>query len=269
MSYTNADALRQYLSSPYPTLDSVLDQPLTLRNLDTSQFFGGAVEAETVVVKSLQTNQLTRTTSAFVAGVLSVGSGHLVRGSVLIATDSSLGEIFTENLDYIVDYATGSITRKTGGTLSDGVAYTIWYAPYTAYQLDTDYELNADAGEINRLNGGAIASGETVLIDFVPIYASFGEEVLELAAIEANAMVETEIDPQQQYGGNPILRAAATCLALAIVCRAAASRELSRLRGEERTASGWIKLAESYAERGEQLVKTFRPAMTGPAAPTH
>jgi hypothetical protein len=188
---------------------------------------------------------------------------------VLIATDSSLRTIFTENLDYIVDYAAGSITRKAGGSLSDGVVYAIWYAPHTVYQIDVDYELNSDEGEINRVNGGAIASGETVQVDFVPVYASFGEEVLELAAIEANAMVETEIDPQQQYGGNPILRAAATCLGLGIVCRAAASRELSRLRGDERTASGWIKLAESYAERGEQIIKAFRPPMTGPASPTH
>ncbi len=269
MSYTNADVLRQYLSSPYPTLDSVFDQPVTLRNIDAVQFFGGSVEAESVVVKSLQINELTRTTGAFVAGQLSIGGNRIVRGSVLIATDSSLGTVFTENLDYIVDYASGTITRKTGGALSDGVLYTIWYTPYTLYELDTDYELNAGDGEINRLNGGAIASGETVFLDFVPVYASFGEEVLELAAIEANALVEAEIDPQQQYGGNPVLRAAATCLGLAIVCRTSASRELSRLRGEERTASGWIKLAESYAERGEQLIKAFRPAMTGPAAPTH
>lgn len=269
MSYTNAELLRRHLTSPYPALDRVTDQVVILEDLEPTMFFGGTIDEESVVVKNIQTNTLTRVAGSFAEGVLSLGAGSLVRGSVLVASDSSLVTVYTENLDFIVDYEYGVLTRKAGGVLADDVSYVIWYAIYHVYEKDVDFELDADSGELSRVNGSDIASGEAVLVDYTPVFASFTDAILESAAVEANALVEAELDPEKQYGGDPILQAAATANGLAIVCRSAASRELSRLRGEERAAAGWLDLAEVYANRGEQLIKAFRPPMSGPSSPVH
>jgi hypothetical protein len=77
------------------------------------------------------------------------------------------------------------------------------------------------------------------------------------------------VDPDSQFGADPVLQASATYRALEIICHAAAARELSSLRGEDRTAVAWMKLAETYATRSEQLLRLFRPPYTGPTAPVH
>jgi hypothetical protein len=75
------------------------------------------------------------------------------------------------------------------------------------------------------------------------------------------------VDPDRQFGADPALQAAATYRALEIICRAAAARELSSLRGEDRTAIAWMKLADAHAERSEHLLRLFRPPYAGPSAP--
>jgi len=56
-----------------------------------------------------------------------------------------------------------------------------------------------------------------------------------------------------------MLNAAATYRALEIVCRASAIRELASLRGADRTASVWLKLADEYAKEAGAMISTFRP----------
>ena len=84
----------------------------------------------------------------------------------------------------------------------------------------------------------------------------------------ANGMVENEVDPDRQFEVDPTLSAAATYRALEIVCRAAAGRELASLRGGDRIAGAWIKLAEDYFARSGLLLRSFRPPYDGPRTPT-
>jgi hypothetical protein len=103
----------------------------------------------------------------------------------------------------------------------------------------------------------------------MPLYLSHTEEVLNNAVLEANSLVEREIDPDQLFGADPILQTVATYRALTIICRASAARELSSLRGEDRSALAWIKLADVFAEQSSNMLGSFRPPFDSPAAPVH
>ncbi|MFQ6008093.1 MAG: hypothetical protein ACE5K8_03990 [Candidatus Zixiibacteriota bacterium] len=269
MSYTNIELVKHHLVSDFPAQERIQDQTVVLEGGDYVTFFNGAVEESSVTIKSIQSNELTRATVTLGSGRTSLASSPLVRSSVVVASDSSLGTIYTENVDYIIDYAEADLIIKSGGSLSAGQTVTVWFLTYFVYAVGSDYQVDADSGRLKRLGSGAIASGETVHLDYSPVYKSFNEEMLNNAVLEANGLIEKEVDPDGQFGADPVLQASATYRALEIICRAAAARELSSLRGEDRTAVAWMKLAEAYAERSDRLLRLFRPPYTGPTAPVH
>jgi len=269
MSYTNTELIRHHLVSGFPTSEQIVNQAMVLSGDDFLPFFNGAVDETTMKVKSLQSNDLTRTTVTMSSNPVSLTASPLVPGSVVAAADNSMGTLYVENIDYAVDYAAGTITLKSGGALAVGQTVTVWYQAFALYSAGSDYQLQADKGELRRLAGGDIASGETVYLDYLPVLDSYNDDVLHNAVAEANSLVEHEVDPDGQFGADRTLQAAATYRALEIVCRTSAARELSSRRGEDRTALAWMKLAEQYAARSEALLKGFRPPAGGPTAPVH
>lgn len=269
MSYTNIELVRHHLATEFPVRDNVYDQIVVFDTDDYISFFSGAVDVASLAVKSLQTNTPERKQIILGSGANALDSSPLQRGSVVVAGDSSLGTVYIENADYIIDYNYAQIYVKDGGSLAVGDAIIIWYIKYTLYVHNTDYQINDENGQIRRMSGGDIASKETVLIDYIPIYKSHTEEVLNNAVLEANNLIENEIDPDQIYGADPVLQAAATYRALEIVCQTGAARELSSLRGEEKSALVWIKLAEVFAARSDKFMRSFHPPIDGPNKPVH
>ncbi len=268
MSYTNVELVKRHLVTAFPSRDIVHDQVVILES-DYVTFFNGPVQQSSVVVKSVQSGGPTRVTVALNGERTSLPSSPLVRGSVVVASDSSLGTVYAENVDYVIDYSLGDLVIKEGSALVTGQSVTVWYQGYFVYSAGSDYQLDADEGRIKILSAGNIASGETVLLDYAPVCKSFNEEILGTAVLEANALVEQEVDPDGQFGADPLLQAGATYRALEIICRASAVGELSSLRGEDRAALAWMKLAETYAARSDQLLRSFRPPFDGPTAPVH
>jgi len=269
MSYTNTELIRHHLVGAFPLAESIANQPLIFENDDYLSFFNGAVDESTLKVKSVQSNELIRTTVSLSSNPTSLTASPLAPGSVVVASDSSMGTVYVENADYAVDYSSGTMVLKSGGSLGGGQTVTVWYLAFTLYTEGSDFQVKADGGEIRRLTGGNIAAGETVYLDYSPIHDSYNEDVLDNAVAEANSLVEREVDPDGEFGADRTLQAAATYRALEIVCRTSAARELSSRRGEDRAALAWMKLADQYAENSEALLKGFRPPVTGPSSPVH
>jgi hypothetical protein len=269
VSYPSIELVRHHSVANFPVQEQVQDQPVVLEGNDYVAFFNGAVDAASFTVKSLRNNELTRAAVTLGSGRTALTSAPLVPGSVVVASDSSLGTVYTENIDYIIDYTEADLIVKSGGSLSAGQTVTVWYLAYFLYTAGNDYQLDADRGRLKRLAGGDIASGETVYLDYAPVYKSFDDEMLNNAVLEATGLIEKEVDPDGQFGADPVLQASATYRALEIICHASAARELSSLRGEDGTALAWMKLAQTYAERSEQLLRLFRPPLAGPTTPVH
>ena len=268
MSYTNVDMLRPYLAEGTPVRDSVLDEPLTLSGGDYRAFYRGAVESGSVVVKAIQGRQATRTTVSLVGGSAVISDRPVVPGSVVAAGDSSLGTLFEENLDYVVDHARGVLAAKSGGSLAQDASLTVWYQPYTVYAAEEDYRLAADRGEIKRLAGGGIADGERVLVDYRPVAVGYSEQLLAMAVTQANGLIEASVDPNGRFGADPGLQVAATYRALELISQALAARELSG-GGGDRAALAWLSLAQAYGARADGFLAGFRPPVSGPSNPKH
>ncbi len=269
MSYTNAEQVRHHLVTPYPLEAEVVDQPIVLTGSDYVRFYGGAVHQSSLRVKSIQDHIPSRSTVGFTNGVATITSAPIAVGSVVVASDSSLGTVYDENADYVVDYTQARLTVKSGGALSGSQQVAVWYLPYLLYVEGTDFSLNAARGEIKRLATGSIADGETVRLDYQPVYVCVADEIVENAVAMANGMVEGEVDPDRQFEVDPTLSAVATYRALEIVCRAAASRELASQQGGDKTASVWLKLADDHARRSDELLSSFRPPYDGLRTPVH
>lgn len=267
MSYTSAEQIRHHLVIPYPIEDQVTDQPVTMPDSDHVRFYGGAIDAESFRVKSLRSRKPARATVTFSNGSAVITSNSIVPDSVVVASDSSLGTVYVENVDYIVDYGGGLLTMKVGGALSSNHQVTVWFLPYALYEAGSDYALDAANGRIKRLAGGDIAVGETAWLDYCPVFVSVADEIVDNAVTMANGMIEQEVDPDRQYEADSALSAGATYRALEIVCRAAASRELASQRGADKVAAGWMKLSDDYATRSDLLLRNFRPPYSGPRAP--
>jgi len=269
MSYTNTEQVRYHLANSFPTHESVRDQLFKLEGTDNKSFYRGAVEEESIVVKSRQSNELLRTILTLESSASLLSTSPLVEGSVVVASDSSLGTIYVENRDYIVDYQDGLLSLKSGGDLSAGSQITVWYQPYTVYIAGSDFQVVTDIGEIRRMSGGDIADGESVYLDYSTVDPCYTEQMLTNAVAEANGLIERQIDPDGRFGADPALHTAATYRALELICHACASRELSSGRNEDRVALAWMKLADVFALRSANLLASFRAPLTGPTNPTH
>jgi hypothetical protein len=266
MSYTNIEQVRNHLISNAPMQDRIIDQEVILR--DTAQRFHGSPIADgSLLVKSPRAPEHTRLAVSLGAEGSVFSGSPVLRGSVVAASDSSMGRVYQENTDYVVDYSAGRVTSKPGGALASGSTVIVWYLPYTVLIAGQDYHIDLEKSEIRRLSSGSIAAGEAVLLDFTPLYADITEPILIGAVAAANGLVEREVDPSGQYGADVTLGLAATYRALEIIGRTAAARELGSLRGKDQVAVAWMKLAEGYAERADRLLASFRPPCAAPANP--
>ena len=268
MSYTTIDHVKSHLAPSFPVAEQVADSPVVMKGTGHLAFYAGSVQESSVVVKSLRDGESQRQKATFSGGEVSLGTVPPVPGSIVVASDSSLGCVYVENSDFVVDYSSAKISLKDGSAISPNQAVVVWSVPYYLYHADVDYHLDADSGTIARMASGSIADGETIYLDFVPVQAGFDDDVIAAAVREANGQVERDVDPGREFGADPVLVSAATYRAPSIVCRTAAARELAGSRGLDRIASGWLKLAEDYTTMADRLLRDFRAPVKGPTSPT-
>jgi hypothetical protein len=243
-------------------------EPFSFHGTDYAPFFAGAVRTGSLVVKNVRQNDPTRTELTLANGPNLINANGIKSGSITLASDSSLGRIYVENIDYVVDYGNGSLALKSDGDLAVGQTVVVWHYPFHLYLEESDYRVDYDQAEIARLASGEIADRETVYLEYSPELSLFNNQLVEAGVRDANALIEAEIDPDREFGADPVLVSAATYRALEIICRAAAARELASRKGLYQTATGWLKLGETYAELAERWLKSFRPPVQPPASPT-
>lgn len=268
MSYTTIEQVRHHLVSEFPTPERITDSRIVMPESEHVIFAGVPVEPASIRVKSLRSLYPQRKVTALADGRATVAAAPLVPGSIVVASDTSLGTVYTENTDYVVEPITATIISK-GVALAPDQDIAVWYLTYHLYTADVDFLLDPDVGRLKRLPAGSIASGETVYIDYSPVLRSYDDTILQTAVTLANGLVEREVDPGREFGADPALNAAATYRALEIVCRSAATRELSRRLGQDRSALAWLRLADAFADTADRMIASFRPPKSGPASPVH
>ncbi len=200
-------------------------------------------------------------------GTAFVSHPELIPDSVVVASDSSLGEIYTENVDYSVDYDSGKITKINSGSIPDEKTVVVWYLFYRVYQRDTDYKIDYANGKIKRLTSGAVESGQWVILDYQIEFGSLLDEVLENAIGEAHERVLKFIDPCYHNSTDQGLVTAETYLAVSIVCNIKANdakggNTLSGAQADS-LSRAWERLSDSYRKQAYLILSDFAKKIGG------
>ncbi len=197
-------------------------------------------------------------TIVMVSGPVALKYQDLALDTVVCAGDSSLSKLYQENLDYVIDYSAGTVMRLDGGAIPIESSMIVWYLFYHIYQRGVDYYLDYERGRLRRLSSGGIQSGQELLIDYRLGSSEFSDAEIEQCIGEAEAEIAHIIDPAYLESTDPALQTAATCLALASLCRNSAGITVTGADGTDRNSSLWLDLAQSYRETAERLLTWFR-----------
>jgi len=190
-----------------------------------------------------------------------LNKSELIRDSVVVASDSSLGTIYKENLDYTVDYDNGVITRITSGNIPLGTYISIWYMPYRVYTRGVDYSIDYVKGEIKRLGAGDIEPGQWVYVDYESEHAFIEDETITNAISEANEQVLNFIDTVYSSSTDRSLVVAETYLAIGIICRIKALWAVSSGL-KNFVSSTWSALADQYKRDAYLFLEKFVGTLT-------
>jgi hypothetical protein len=188
----------------------------------------------------------------------------LIPDTVVVAKDSSLGEIYLENVDYSILYDEGSITRLSGGSIPEGSSVVIWYLFFRVYARDSDYQIDYAKGLIKRIASGDIEDSQWVLVDYQVELALLSDEVMENAIKEANHQILKYIDSSFANSPDPSLVTAETYLAVSILCNIKAMEAMTQnvAAGSgwqaQSLSLAWSRMSNTYREQAYRLLEDFK-----------
>ena len=221
-----------------------------------------------------QTVPIQEEVSFFSSDIVSLLHQELIEDTVVVATDSSLGKIYVENIDYSIDYDDGTITRSPDGSIPPGSEVVVWYLYFRIYAKDTDYHIDYDKGQITRTVSGAIEDGQRVLADYTAEFGLLSDEVIANAMVEANDKILKIIDPSYSNSMDQSLVTAETYLAVSILCNIKALEVMTQTGAAGNAGSvarslslAWSNMSSVYRERAFELLKKFRKDPGGLCSP--
>ncbi len=198
---------------------------------------------------------------------------ELIPDTVVVASDSSLGEIYAENVDYCIQYDEGKITRIQGGSIPQASSVAVWYFYFRVYIRDTDYQIDYTKGQIKRLSSGDIKDGQWIMADYTVEFALLSDEVIENAIREANDQILQMIDSAYANSTDQSLITAETYLAVSLLCNIKAMEAMTQNAtsgsgGQAHSISlAWAKMSEVYRQQALELLRRFKKDPGGLCSP--
>lgn len=270
MGFTNIDLVKKHILEHELGRVSKEDVACRLVGTTPSQLPHILLVSGSEKVKAKERNVPQRETISFASSdTVQLSQQDLIPDTVVVAKDSSLGEIYVENLDYSVHYDGGKITRIPTGSIAQASSVVTWYLFYRIYTRDADYQMDYSGGRIKRISSGDIEDGQWVLVDYQVEFALLSDEVMENAIKEANDQVLKCIDSSYANSTDQSLVTAETYLAVSIVCNVKAIEAMT-----QNLASGtgwqahslslaWSRMSNTYRDQAYGLLKEFRKDFGG------
>jgi hypothetical protein len=189
---------------------------------------------------------------------------ELIQDTVVVAGDSSLGQIYAENVDYTVEYDEGTITRIPDGAIPAGSSAVVWYLCFRVYVKDEDYRIDYTKGQLRRLTSGDIRDGQWVLADYTVEFALLSDQVVENAIREANHQVTAYIDSSYANSTDQSLVTAETYLAVSILCNVEAMEVMTKSGASEdggqshSLSQAWSGMSDTYRQLAYRILEKFK-----------
>ena len=256
MPFTTVQTVRNHLQESTNLRDSYRDVALEMSGLAANALMHSHLKEGSVVVKGKELGSPRATLVQIESTPVSLGWTNLIPDSVVVASDSSLGRIFIEHVDYHVDHKLGTIERIPDGALAVGATVAVWFFTFRLYQVDSDYSIDYTRGTIRRISSGEIENGQTVFVDYQTQALTLDEEQINNAILEADDLLLSLIDPAHRESSDQSLTTSETYLALAVLCRIKALAAL-QLPGAAAIAANWQELGRSYETDGLKIAARF------------
>lgn len=261
MAFTNIALVKKHIFQYHLGTERVQNSPCQLIGTDWIQLPHISILVDSEKVKGKEQfspteEEITLSSEEWV----NLSHSELIFDSVVVASDSSLGQIYVENLDYSIDYDQGKIKRNASGNIPDQAIVVIWYLFYRIHSKGSDYQMDYSNGKIKRIPSGAVEDGQWVLIDYKVEYGSLSDEIISNAISEANAQVLKFIDPGYHTSSEQSLVTAETYLSVSILCGIKAAEALnSKISGSSAKASfnAWQSLSDSYRKKNYLILSDY------------
>jgi len=259
MSYTNVELVKKHLMQIERTLSDVNGHQVVFADSDSVELPHSAISKDSEIVKGVEQTAPFSEAVTFDEDEKALSKSHILSDSVVVSSDSSLGRIFTENVDYTIDYESGSIVRISTGGIEADAEVTVWYFAYTIYDRNADYAISCENGILTRIAEGRIESGQIVYIDYSIEAGVFTDETISRAIGEASVQMSLLVDDGKAETASPSLSVAETYLAVAILTqiRALEAVQSPSLTSSARSSvsSALLQLSNRYREEFQQMIK--------------
>ncbi|MGB5105107.1 MAG: hypothetical protein WBP29_03020 [Candidatus Zixiibacteriota bacterium] len=256
MPFTTTQNVRNHLQEFVTLRDRYADVAVEMSGLAANALMHTHLKEASVVVKGKELSSPRATLVTIDSTPVALGWTNVIPDSVVVASNSSLGCIYTEHVDYHIEYKLGTIERLPEGGIPAGATVAVWFFAYRIYQSGSDYSVDHVRGTIRRLSSGQIENNQTVFVDYETQTLTLDEEQINNAIIEADDLLLSLIDPGYRERSDQSLTTAETYLALAIVCRIKALGALQQSGGAG-IAANWQALGRSYESDGLKIAARF------------
>lgn len=271
MPFTNIDLVKKHLLQHQVGRTEKEDVLLKLAGTSAAQLPDRNLVANSEKVKGKEQIVPTQQSVSFASGdTVQLPHTELIPETVVVATDSSLGKVFLENVDYHLDYDSGTITRLGTGSIAAGSQIVVWYLYFRIYQKGADYNIDYQKGEITRLASGAIGEGQWVFVDYQVEFGFFSDDLIANAIIEADGQISGKLDPAYSESTEQNLITAETYWAVSILGNMKSLEAMNQnLPGNQAKAlaESWSSLARSYRREAEQLLSPYIKASSSLEVP--
>ena len=274
MSFTNIDLVKKHIGEQ--ELGSISKKNVACQLVGETylQLPNVMLQTGSEKVKAKEQNTPAQETVSFASSdSMSLSHQELIPDTVVVANDSSLGEIYAENIDYTIDYENGKITRVTNGAIPLAASVVIWYFYYRLYVKGTDFQIDYAKGQIRRISSGEIEDGQWVLVDYAVEYSLLNDEVIENAIKEANDQILQYIDSTYTNSTDQALVTAETHLTVSILANIKAMEAINQPEGAVTSGQAhsislaWAKMSVVYRDQAYQTLKPFRKDPGGFCSP--
>ncbi len=270
MSFTNIDLVKKHIREHHLGATQIENVNCHLLGETPFQLPHINILLDSERVKGKEQNVPTQENISFSSSdTVFLSHQELIFDTVVVAKDSSLGEIYVENIDYSIDYDNGKITRIEDGSIPQGSEAVIWYLWFRIYTKDADYYIDYSKGQITSIASGVIEDGQGVLTDYTVEFGLLSDEVIKNAMVEANDKILKVIDPSYSNSTDQSLVTAETYLAVSILCNIKALEVMTQNPGStaKSLSLAWSNMSSVYRERAFDLLKKFRKDPGGLCSP--
>ncbi len=260
MPFTTTEIVKKHILDHHIGSTIVSNEAAQLPVSGPAQLQKQMILASSETVKAKEHNVPTSENVSFVTSdEINLAHSKLIADSVIVASDTSLRQVYTENVDYHIDYSQGTIRRIPAGVIAAGAEVIVWYLFYRIYQRGIDYDIDYQQGTLTRRNSGAIEAGQWVMVDYTTEYGSLDDSAIENAIAEADQEILSFIDEVYRESSDRALVTAETYLAVSIICRIRAMEAISPSRGKTSggDAQSWAAISEMYRKETYNILSRF------------